>query len=252
MIISIFGVVWLSLTFVMYSQEIEQKILEENIENFSYSLYLNKIGQKTIQLTVVSIVLPFTIHSIFSLRQSVALTSHVVSTERDLTAFVKNFFIETFPNVSDSLLFETLLQASPQEILEKLFELFYNQNQDFEKNKVKELFTTCCQIQQEGGDLLPKLNVPPIPAFFSPQLTFLEAFKKNLLNRYQEKIEKIELIHKILHTFAFIKPYLKEIHSNPFKRLLSFFKKTPISIAISPQNFLFSDIIVEKYVRQFP
>lgn len=113
MIISIFGVVWLSLTLVMSSQEVEQKILNENKEDFSYSLYLNKIGQKTLQLTVFSIVLPLTISSIFGLSQSIGLTSRVVNRERDITAFVKNFFIETFPHVADSLSFETLLQTSP-------------------------------------------------------------------------------------------------------------------------------------------
>ena len=58
-----------------------------------------------------------------------------------------DFFIKTFPKVDNSLSFETLLQTSPQEILEKRFGLFYNKNQNFEKEKKKEFFTICCKIQ---------------------------------------------------------------------------------------------------------
>lgn len=222
MVIIVYGIVWLSLTLVMYSEEVEQKFLEKNKEDFSYLLYMKKVGQKAIQLTVFSIVFPLTINSVFGFSQSIALTRCVVNTERNATFFVKSFFLKTFPNIDHSLSFETLLLISPQEILEKMFELFYNQNPDFEKEKVKKFFTMCCKIQQEGGDLLPKLNVPAIPSFFFPQQTFLQAFKKNLLNKYEQKMERIELIHKILHTFAFIKPYLEEIHSNPFNKFLTF------------------------------
>jgi hypothetical protein len=76
------------------------------------------------------------------LSQAIALTSHVVNTERDVT-----FFIKTFPKVDNSLSFETLLQTSPQEMLEKRFGLFYNKNQNFEKEKKKGFFTICCKIQ---------------------------------------------------------------------------------------------------------
>jgi hypothetical protein len=77
-------------------------------------------------------------------------------------------------------------------------------------------------------------------------------FQKNLLHGYEEKIEKIKYIYKVLQTFEFIKPYLKEIHSNPVRKVLSFFKKTPISIAFSPKKFVFSYITGEKKVNQFP
>ncbi len=107
-----------------------------------YSLSIKKISQKTIQLTVCSIIFLLTINSIFCLSQAISLTRHVVNTERDVT-----FFIKTFPKVDNSLSFETLLQTSPQEILEKRFGLFYNKNQNFEKEKKKEFFTICCKIQ---------------------------------------------------------------------------------------------------------
>ncbi len=252
MLLPIYGIIWFSLAVVMYSEQLEQKLLKENKKDFSYSLFLEKVGQKTIQLTLFSVVLPLAIHSIFGLGQSLALTNCVVNRERNTTFFVKSLFIKSFPKVENSLLFETLLQTSPQEVLEKMFELFYNENLDFEKEKVKDFFIVCCKVEQESGNLLPKLNVPPIPSFFFPQQTFLHMFQKNLLHGYEEKIEKIKYIYKVLQTFEFIKPYLKEIHSNPVRKVLSFFKKTPISIAFSPKKFVFSYITGEKKVNQFP
>jgi hypothetical protein len=250
-VFTLYGIVWLALQIVLSSEDLEQKFLKEKKENFSYSLY-KEICQKTVQLAFFSILLPLVTSSIFGVGQSIGLTSTVVARERNVTSFVKTLFIKTFPNTDNSLLFETLLQAAPEEILEKIFELFYNQNQNFEKEKVKEFFVACCKVQQEGTNLIPNFNIAPVSSLFFPQQQFLQTFNKNLLNRYHEKIEKLELIHKILQTFLFIKPYLQEFYSTPFQRVLAFLKKTPISLSISPKKFLFSYIEMERKIKQFP
>lgn len=257
-ILLLLGIVNIMTTLTLQSEKIEQECLRQNTDEFPYDVYLIKIAG-SLKWPMFSLLLPFVIPYLFAIIQAFLLTSHIVSVEQNLTAFGKNLLIKNFPNSVQcssiemtTQLLEKLMGSSDPDILEKLLELFLNQNCQFEEKRVQEFLRSYFNLEKKYGNLTAKLDIPSIPIFFSSEQDFLQEFQKNLLTSYNEKVKKIQLVHSILQTFQFIRPCLDNFYSTPIQKVLFFLKKVPISIAMNPKNFLFSDIIVERYMRQFP
>jgi len=245
-------------TLTLESEKIEQECLKQNTDEFPYDVYLTKIA-RSLKWSMFSLLLPFVIPYIFAIIQAVLLTNHILCTEQNLTAFGKNLLVKNFPNSVQcssvemiNQLFEKLMESSDSDVLEKLLELFLNQNFQFEEKRVQQFLSSYFNLEKKCGNLTAKLDIPSIPIFFSSEQDFLQEFQKQLFTAYDKKVKKIELIHSILQTLQFIKPCLDNFYSTPIQRVFFFLKKVPISIASRPKNFLFSYITFERKVRQFP